>query len=400
MHHDFMFATGIENSYPVIEVDGRPKRIDQMQKCGHYERWREDFELVREMGIEYLRYGPPYYQTHLGPGQYDWSFTDETFQALYEMGITPIVDLCHFGTPDWLGATFQNREWPQFFAEYAKAFAERYPWIRLFTPVNEIFIAAQFSAQFGWWNERLCSDVAYVTALHNLCKANVMAMRAIRSVRPNATFIQSESSEYFHSQDPHCEPYAYFLNHKRFLPLDLTYGREINAMMYEYLLDHGMTREDYQWFRDNNVRGSCVMGNDYYWTNEHSVCADRAIEPSGEVFGYYVITKQYFDRYRLPVMHTETNTTTERSVEWLRKEWANLHRLKLDGVPILGFTWYSLTDQIDWDVALREENNRVHTVGLYDLDRKIRPVGEAYKKLIAQWGGILPTASATLRPFL
>jgi beta-glucosidase/6-phospho-beta-glucosidase/beta-galactosidase len=225
-------------------------------------------------------------------------------------------------------------------------------------------------------------------------------MRAIRAVRPNATFIQSESSEYFHSQDPSCEPYAYFLNHKRFLPLDLTYGREINAMMYEYLLDHGMTRQDYQWFRENNVRGSCVMGNDYYWTNEHSVCADRAIEPSGEVFGYYVITKQYYDRYRLPVMHTETNITEERSVEWLRKEWANLHRLKLDGVPILGFTWYSLTDQIDWDVALREENNRVYTVGLYDLDRKIRPVGEAYKKLIQQWGGILPTASATLRPYL
>jgi hypothetical protein len=33
------------------------------------------------MGIEHLRYGPPYYRCHLGPGRYDWSFADETFTA-------------------------------------------------------------------------------------------------------------------------------------------------------------------------------------------------------------------------------------------------------------------------------------------------------------------------------
>ena len=73
-------------------------------------------------------------------------------------------------------------------------------------------------------------------------------------------------------------------------------------------------------------------------------------------------------------------------------------RLKEDGVPIVGFTWYSLTDQIDWDVALREDNNRVHPVGLFDLDRKIRPVGRAYKRLIEQWNfePLLPNGPLTL----
>src|SRR5215469_15913778 len=37
------------------------------------------------------------------------------------------------------------------------------------------------------------------------------------------------------------------------------------------------------------------------------------------------------------------------AVRWLNKEWANVHRLKQDGVPIIGFTWYSLQDQVDWD---------------------------------------------------
>ena len=48
---------------------------------------------------------------------------------------------------------------------------------------------------------------------------------------------------------------------------------------------------------------------------------------------------------------------------WLRKEWANMIRLKQDGIPIVGFTWYSLTDQVDWDTALREDNGRVNPLG-------------------------------------
>ena len=41
--------------------------------------------------------------------------------------------------------------------------------------------------------------------------------------------------------------------------------------MYEYLLDNGMTRDEYHWFRDHHVKARCVMGNDYYVTNEHLV---------------------------------------------------------------------------------------------------------------------------------
>lgn len=400
MINRFMFATGIENSYPTITVGGKKKRVDEMEKCFHYDCWEEDFHLVKkDLGLDFLRYGPPYYRVHTGPGRYDWEFTDLAFGRLRGLRITPIVDLCHFGVPDWIG-DFQNPDFPYLFAEYARAFAERFPWCRLYTPINEIFITAQFSAAWGWWNEQKRDDRSFVTALKHLCKANLLAMHRILEVQPDATFIQSESSEYFHAQSPHCQKRAYFLNHRRFLSLDLTYGREVNAMMYEYLLDNGMSREEYQWFRDNEVKGACVMGNDYYVTNEHLVCTGEDVDPSGEIFGYYVITKQYFDRYRLPVMHTETNFTADGSEQWLRKEWANMHRLRLDGVPIVGFTWYSLTDQVDWDTALREDNNHVHTVGLYDLDRKIRPVGEAYKTIVREWEEMLPTTSSAIRLYL
>ncbi|MGZ3744853.1 MAG: family 1 glycosylhydrolase [Pseudobdellovibrionaceae bacterium] len=398
MPDGFMFATGIENSYPTIN-QGRT-RIDQMEKCGHYKRWSEDFDLVQELDLSFLRYGPPIHTTWLGPDKYDWEFADMVFADLARRNINPITDLCHFGVPDWLG-NFQNPDFSKLFVTYAAAFAQRYPWVQIYTPINEMFICATFSAFYGWWNEQEKSDRSFVTALKHIVKANVLAMKEILRIRPDAIFIQSESSEYFHAEGPSAIGPAEILNAKRFLSLDLNYGRRVESEMYEYLLDNGMSRSDYHSFFGQGLKHHCIMGNDYYETNEHRVSVEGTICNAGEVFGYDEITEQYYNRYLLPVMHTETNLVQGphggEAVNWLWKQWANVLRVRNKGIPIVGFTWYSLTDQIDWDIALREERGHVHPVGLFDLNRKIRPVGQAYKKLINSWRQVLPTQSVCLK---
>ncbi len=393
----FLFATGIENSNPTIH-QGRT-RVDEMELCGHYRHWRKDFECVEALGIRFLRYGPPIYRCYLGPERYDWSFADETFGVLRQRQITPIVDLCHFGVPDWIG-NFQNPDFPRLFAEYAAAFARRFPWVQLYTPVNEMYVCAQFSARFGWWNEQLADDRSFVTALKHIVQANLMAMHAILAEKPGALFIQSESSEYFHAEEPRAIKQAEIRNRERFLSLDLNYGRRVNSDMYEFLTDNGLTREEYHFFLENDLKRHCIMGNDYYMTNEHRVTAEGEVLHAGEVFGYSEITRQYHARYLLPIMHTETNCWQQEkgteAVDWLWKEWANVLRLRNDGIPIVGFTWYSLTDQIDWNTQLREQHGTLNPMGLFDLDRRIRPVGEAYQRLISSWRNVLPTQSLCL----
>ena len=300
----FMFATGVENSSPTIH-SGRT-RVDEMEKCGHYENWRNDFDGVQELDLHFLRYGVPLYRAFLADGKHDWSFSDLAFGELRRRQIVPIADLCHFGVPDWIG-NFQNPDFPKLFAEYARAFAERFPWIQLYTPINEMFICANFSASLSWWNEELHDDRAFLTALNHIVKANILAMGGILQVRPDAIFIQSESSEYFHAENPGAIKPAEIMNSKRFLSLDLNYGRRVDSEMYEFLMDNGMTREDYHFFLQTNLKHHCIMGNDYYITNEHRVTAQGEVYPAGEVFGYDEITRQYYNRYLLPVMHTETN---------------------------------------------------------------------------------------------
>jgi beta-glucosidase len=48
----FMFATGIENSYPTIR--NRTLRVDEMDKCGHYKHGRTDFDLLEDLNIHTL----------------------------------------------------------------------------------------------------------------------------------------------------------------------------------------------------------------------------------------------------------------------------------------------------------------------------------------------------------
>ncbi len=284
----FIFATGIECSYPTITGrDGSRRRIDELEKCFHYERWREDLGLVRELGITYLRYGPPYYRMHLGPGAYDWSFSDEVFGEMRRLGIEPIADLCHFGVPDWLG-NFQNPEWPESFAQWARAFARRYPWVRLYTPVNEIYVGAKLSALAGLWNEQLRSEEGFVTALKHMCRANLLAVEAIVRERPDALFVQSESAEHFHegSQEPEMVAHADFENQRRFLSFDLLYSHPVRDDVRAYLRENGLGDREYEWFMSHGLSERIIMGNDFYRRNEQLVMPGGRIEPTGDVYGW------------------------------------------------------------------------------------------------------------------
>jgi beta-glucosidase len=392
-HLKFHFSVGIECSNP--KTTGGV-RVDQLELTGHYEHWKKDLQLVYGLGVRYLRYGPPIHKTFVAPGQYDWRFIDQVMSHMQKLGIRPIIDLVHFGLPDWL-EDFQNPDWPLHVADYAAAFARRYPWVRFYTPVNEIYVTAVFSGLFGWWNERRMDDAAFVANVKHCCQASMRIMHAILRERTDAIFIYSESTEYVHPGSPQMVQQAIFMNERRFLSLDLLFGHDVSATMYRYLLTSGMTEFEYEWFREHciELRPHCVMGTDYYITNEHILKEDGHTMAAGDVYGYYVITKQYFDRYKLPVMHTETNRTGRLAVEWMWKEWMNLLRLREDGVPIIGFTWYGLVDMIDWDSALTKLRGHVNNVGLFTLERRERKLAREFRRLVETYAN-LPISSSKM----
>ena len=275
----FVFATGIECSYPTVATPAGEKRRDQLEECGHYAHWREDLAAhararppraaLRPAVLPHAPRAPAAttgrVATRCSPRCGAWASCPSS---------TCATSACRTG---W--AASRTRSSPRHFAAYAGAFAERYPWVRFYTPVNEMYVAAQFSACYGWWNERLATHQAFVTALKHLVRANVDAMLAIIPVRPDALFIQSESSEYFHTTPAGAAAGGGLLQQAP-LPVpgpQLRAPRDADMLMF--LLDNGLTREEFgaSW---PSPAGACIMGNDYYGHNENLMLpADRTSTP-------------------------------------------------------------------------------------------------------------------------
>ena len=350
---NFMFATGIECSYPKIQ-NGTIRR-DLLEECAHYERFEEDLHLIKDLGLKVVRYGLPYYKINPAPGKYDFEFADKAMRLIQKLELTPILDLMHFGVPDWVG-DYQNPELPVHFADYSAAVVKRYPWVRFYTPVNEIYVTARVSAKDGLWNEQLKSDRAFVNAMKHTVAASILATHEIAKRRNDCVIVQSESAEYLHEARADISPETKLSNKQRLIALDLLYAHPPDADICHYLQDNGLTRDEYDWFMVGEPPGYQIMGNDYYGRNERIKLPDGSFSTAEDVLGWYQITHDYYERYKKPVMHTETNHfDADFAPTWLWKQWINILRMRADGVPVLGFTWYSLIDQVDWDSELTEK---------------------------------------------
>jgi hypothetical protein len=74
----------------------------------------------------------------------------------------------------------------------------------------------------------------------------------------------------------------------------------------------------------------------------------RAVEQDGA--GFVQLIEDYYKHYGVPVLITETSAKGPVDVRsrWLEASVAAIRRLRAEGVPVLGYTWFPLFTMIDW----------------------------------------------------
>jgi beta-glucosidase/6-phospho-beta-glucosidase/beta-galactosidase len=395
-----IFLTGIESSDPWVEG----KRRSQLKEAHNFHQYYEKrLENIRNLGITWLRFGPPYSETHTAKASYDFSLTDNIVQKCEELGIELMIDLLHFGLPEWLHAHrpkepfFQNPDFPFEFAEYVRVFTQRYPHIRYFTLINEPFITANFSTKLGFWNESVRSqwneDTAFVRAVGNIAKAAILAKQEIVKIweieerQGLPIFIQNESFEIAIAEDGagHRMPEVNAFNLRRFAALDLIFGHYDPAMKY-YLESHGMPTLEYDWFMDHGDRGQVVLGIDHYPTCVHRYHGETTVDETPSApYKLYDLVQVYWDRYQLPMLHTETNAWPAHAVELAQKTYDVINRLRQEGYPIVGMGWYGDEYQVGWHFALYGPLSFEESpVGLF-YKGELQPVGKLFSQF-AKYG--------------
>ncbi len=372
----FLWATGIEDTF-IPHVRPGLRALDEYELTQHYQLWKRDFDLVAETGVKYVRWGIPWYRVQPAPDQWDWEWTDRALDYLVNVkGITPILDLMHYGTPLWLENSFINASYPQRVAEYVHEVVGRYKsLIRYYTPLNEPMVNAEFCGSKAEWPPYLSGDDGYVKLTLALARGIVLTTRAIKAEQPDASTVQVEALWHTFTSDESLQAQANHNNARQYLCFDLTTGRVTDDyILTNFLCSHGMTDTDIEWFHRNAVTFDLFGANFYPWSY-----GELKKEPSGSI--RYVtgetsgdkiepVIREAYNHSQLPIMITETSARSDIAgrARWMDETVAAVRTLRAEGIPIVGYTWFPLFTMIDWAYRTGRRPLKEYLIhlGLYD----------------------------------
>jgi beta-glucosidase len=354
---DFIWAGGIEDTF-VPQTRAGHRALDEYQLIGHYEHWREDLDLARDLGMRALRWGVPWYRVEPHPGEFDWHWVDQVLDYLVnELKITPIIDLMHYGCPFWLHKEFANPHYPELVARYAAEFAKQYKGlIRWYTPLNEPVINALMCGLRGLWPPYLRGDRGYLRLMMQLAKGIVNTVEAIKAVDPNSLMVHVEATGLTRSAREDLAVLAKEEQHRGYICYDLITGRVTHEHpLFPWLVRNGIPIVDIEKLTERKI-GLDVVGLNFYpqWSTKQLFIdkkgrlAYRNVEQDGA--GFASLIEDYYRRYNAPVMITETSAVGPEAVRsrWLETSVTAIKNLRGNGVPVLGYTWFPLFTMIDW----------------------------------------------------
>ncbi|HVX16662.1 MAG TPA: family 1 glycosylhydrolase [Acidimicrobiales bacterium] len=381
----FAVALGEEGSDPLVLHDGTLVRVDEFAASGHFDHLDDDLGAVAGLGVRVWRYGMPWRLTEPEPGRYDWQWWDRALDACARHGLTPVVDLCHFGLPDHYPG-FCDPKWVEGLCRYVDAFLDRYRDPTWFTPVNEPGITALASALFGVWNDRRTSLDDYFVALGNVVLANLEALARIRADR-NGWWVGAEGFG-CNVVDPGDERGQASADQARAVQQavwDLHFGLAPQAGaegLYDAIDGSVLDRIAALVAPVERV----VAGHDFYPVNvtAHGTRAGRPFTIRERVAAYEDEASRWHERYGRDFWVAETSNLgldVADQTRWLDALTGGIDRLRSRGLPLRGICWYSRGDQFDWDSMLATPVGRVTEVGLFDAARQPRPVAAAYASL-------------------
>jgi beta-glucosidase/6-phospho-beta-glucosidase/beta-galactosidase len=398
----FWWATGIEDTFITEPWHLTGRTLDEYELTGHYERWQEDLGLIAELGVKTARYGVPWHRIQPAPHRWDWDFADRTLERLLELGVEPIVDLVHYGLPRWIEGAYLNPHYPDLVAEYAGRLAARFQGrIFWYTPLNEPRITAWYCGRLGWWPPFQRGWQGFLAVTLAVCRGIVRTVEALRAVDREIVPAHVDATDLFETSDSSLDGVVRQRQDIVFLALDLVSGRIGEGHpLRAWLAEHGVTEADLAWFREHAVDLPVIGMNMYPMYTQKRVLRDKAGRlrirmPTGSADLVTRLGRLYYERYGAPLFISETAAlgSLRRRQVWLDDSVAASRKLREEGVPLFGYTWWPLFALVAW--AYRQGRKPASAylaqMGLWDLDadpagglRRVRtPLVDAYRALVA-----------------
>ena len=378
-----------------VKDGSTPVRADD-----HYARFREDIDLMAEMGLQIYRFGIEWSRIEPKRGEYceeALAHYREEIAYMISKGIRPLLTLHHFTNPLWfedMGA-FEHKDSPEIFLSLVKRSIESFgDLVSEYITINEPNVYATNSLLFGEWPPEKRSMTSVVRAFSNMTAAHIKAYRYIHEKRKEMGFDDTKVSfanhlRIFAPENPQNPLHRFFANASAYLFQDaITTAMMTGKCRYPILRRQGVKKGKYydfigiNYYSRSTVRGFAdgvkadCFKNDLGWEIYHEGLLD--------------LSERLYEKYHAPVFVTENGTCDNTDAFRPRFIYDQLKLISEKENHITRYYHWSFLDNFEWKEGESARFGIVH-VDYETQGRTVKNSGKLYASII-QNGGVTEEA--------
>ncbi len=370
-----------------------------VRACDHYNRWREDIDLMAEMGMQIYRFGIEWSRIEPNQGYYDEEVLEhyrEEIEYMKEKGIKPLLTLHHFSNPLWFEdmGSWTNPDSVDMFIDFASEVIDYLgDVVDEYITINEPNVYCLNGYFYGIWPPERKSIVDFVKAFSNMAAAHVKCYQLIHNKRAEMGKSREETSVSFanhlrvFSPKNYSNPWhrfcARFMEHM--FQTAITDAMMTGKCVFPIIKRRGMERGRYYDFIGINYYSrSTVSGivdgtpdgcdkNDLGWEIYHDGLIDLC----------NLLSMEYGEEY--PIYVTENGTCDNTDSFRSRFIYDQLKLVSETENRIERYYHWSFTDNFEWREGEAARFGVVH-LDYETQKRTVKGSGKLYSDIIKNQG--------------
>lgn len=393
--------------------------------CDHYRRYREDVQLMRQLGLQAYRFSISWPrvlpQGRGAPNAAGLGFYDRLVDELLANGIEPLVTLYHWDLPAALDnrGGWLNPEVAQWFAEYSSLMFRRLDdRVKFWVTINEPWVVADGGYLHGTLAPGHANRFEAPIATHHLLRAHGAAVQAYRALGKHQIGLAVNLEPKYPASDSAEDRAATaradaYMNRQYLDPALLgSYPAEMREIFGDAWLDwpaadFDLIRQKLDFVGVNYYTRSVTRADEKSWpVRAVAVRQPQALytEMPWEVYpsGLADTLRWVRDRYGNPPVYITENGAAfpdpptvagdclddPLRVAFLRQHIGAVRDVIAQGVNVRGYFVWSLLDNFEWSLGYRMRFGIVH-VDYATQRRTPKASARFYSEVIATNGAAI-----------
>lgn len=379
--------------------------------CDHYHRWQEDIAIMKRLGMKSYRFSVSWPRVFPAKGvvnEKGLQFYVNLVEALTEAGIEPLVTLFHWNLPMWMHELggWENEAVAEEFELYAKTVVEALSHrVRYWMTVNEPQLFAGRGYVDGTHAPFLAKPEVFPAVTRNVMLAHgraVMTIRKYAKLPPKVGMAPTGGVYLPKDHSPEALEEARWRSYE---------GEGINGNSWwadpmvlgkvPQGLQGILSDADLQIIHQKlDFYGFNIYTANEYWDdgqgNNSHVYPGQPRTGFGWVIApecLYYAAKFHYERYGLPILITENGMANRdfimldgkvhdpQRTDFIHRYLRQLKRAVDEGVPVLGYQYWSILDNMEWTEGYEQRFGLVY-VDYQTGERTIKESAWFYSEVI------------------